>query len=48
MGGEAPDADAILSAPAPAGGAGRSETLYLEVRDAQGPVDPALWFALGE
>jgi septal ring factor EnvC (AmiA/AmiB activator) len=52
MGGETPDADAILSGAAPgggtSGGAGLSETLYLEVRDAEGPVDPALWFALEE
>lgn len=50
MGGETPDADAILSGSLPggtaSGGAGLTETLYLEVRDAEGPVDPALWFAL--
>ncbi|NAZ38295.1 murein hydrolase activator EnvC [Rubellimicrobium sp. CFH 75288] len=48
MGGEAPDAHAILSGAAPAGDAGRSETLYLEVRDATGPIDPGLWFHLEE
>jgi septal ring factor EnvC (AmiA/AmiB activator) len=51
MGGEAPDvAHAILSAGAPAqgdpGGADLSETLYLEVRDGDGPIDPSAWFAL--
>jgi septal ring factor EnvC (AmiA/AmiB activator) len=50
MGGEAPNAHAILSAPAPAGGdpggADLTETLYLEVRDGDGPIDPSTWFAL--
>lgn len=27
------------------GGAGRSETLYIEVREGDAPVDPLLWFA---
>ncbi|WP_210530040.1 murein hydrolase activator EnvC family protein [Rubellimicrobium arenae] len=46
MGGETPDADAILTAPASAGGSARTESLYLEVRDADGPVDPGTWFRL--
>jgi septal ring factor EnvC (AmiA/AmiB activator) len=46
MGGELPDVDAILTETALSGGGAQSETLYLEVRDGQGPVDPADWFAL--
>jgi septal ring factor EnvC (AmiA/AmiB activator) len=50
MGGEPEDAHAILSETASpdgvAGASDGSETLYLEVRDAQGPIDPATWFAL--
>jgi hypothetical protein len=46
MGGAAPDAQAILTETAQGATAPRNETLYLEVRDGQGPVDPALWFAL--
>ncbi len=46
MGGETPGADAILSGEAASGGAARSETLYLEVREGDGPVDPSTWFAL--
>jgi peptide/nickel transport system permease protein len=37
---------AILTETALSGGGAQSETLYLEVRDGQGPVDPAVWFAL--
>ncbi|MEP4195125.1 MAG: peptidase M23 [Aliishimia sp.] len=29
------------------GGTGRSETLYIEVRQDDAPIDPATWFALG-
>jgi len=46
MGGVTPGVDAILSEMAQGGGAARSETLYLEVRDGQAPVDPAEWFVL--
>lgn len=46
MGGELPPAQAILTDLAAGGGDPRTETLYLEVRDGQGPVDPAAWFAL--
>jgi len=46
MGGDMPQAQAILNDLAAGGGDPRSETLYLEVRDGQGPVDPADWFAL--
>ncbi|MCC5974364.1 MAG: peptidoglycan DD-metalloendopeptidase family protein [Rubellimicrobium sp.] len=46
MGGETPNIDVILSETGQGGGAARSETLYLEVREGQTPVDPAEWFAL--
>ncbi len=45
MGGETPPVDAILTANGVAGAEARSETLYLEVREGQSPVDPATWFA---
>jgi septal ring factor EnvC (AmiA/AmiB activator) len=45
MGGEMPGVDAILTETGVGGGAGRPETLYLEVREGQTPVDPATWFA---
>ncbi|EYD75709.1 Peptidase, M23/M37 family [Rubellimicrobium mesophilum DSM 19309] len=46
MGGETPDADAILTGTPQAGDAARTESLYLEVRDAGEPVDPGTWFRL--
>ena len=46
MGGEMPSVDAILTETAAGTGLGRSETLYLEVREGQSEVDPATWFAL--
>lgn len=46
MGGETPNIDVILSETAQGGGAARSETLYLEIREGQAPVDPAEWFEL--
>lgn len=46
MGGDLPAVDAILTESATGVGVPRSETLYLEVRDGQGPVDPATWFAV--
>ncbi len=45
MGGASPDAQAILTESAQGSAAGRTETLYLEVRDRQSAVDPATWFA---
>ncbi len=45
MGGDLPAVDAILTESAEGVRPPRSETLYLEVRDGQGPVDPATWFA---
>lgn len=47
MGGEQPETDGNLSDLATMGAEARSETLYLEVRDGQGPANPADWFALG-
>jgi murein hydrolase activator len=46
MGGEQPPVDAILTESAQTSIGAQSETLYLEIRDGQGPVDPADWFAL--
>ncbi len=46
MGGDQPPVDAILTETASTGADAQSETLYLEVRDGQGPVNPADWFAL--
>ncbi len=48
MGGETPSADGNLTDVAAAGAEARSETLYLEVRDGQGPANPADWFALNQ
>lgn len=48
MGGETPSVDAILSESRTGSDANRSETLYLEVREAARPVDPGLWFDLGQ
>ncbi len=44
MGGAAPDAQGILSETASGAGAFRRETLYIEVREGDAPVDPATWF----
>ncbi len=46
MGGEQPTVDAILTETAGAAPPAATQTLYLEVRDGQSPVDPAAWFAL--
>ena len=45
MGGTLPRAQDFLREVGQGGGAGRSETLYIEVRDRNTPVDPADWFA---
>jgi septal ring factor EnvC (AmiA/AmiB activator) len=45
MGGTLPRAQDFLLEVGQDGGAGRSETLYIEVRDRNTPVDPAGWFA---
>ncbi len=44
MGGETPEIGAILSLGGDGTGAGRSETLYIEVREDGRPVDPETWF----
>lgn len=46
MGGAAPDAAAFLQAATEGGGSSRPETLYIEVREGDAPVDPAGWFEL--
>ena len=46
MGGEVPDANAILTESDAFGPEAATQTLYLEVRERQSPVDPARWFAL--
>lgn len=44
MGGEMPRTAAILNEVSEGGGAERTETLYMELRQGNGPVDPAEWF----
>ena len=46
MGGETPPINANLTESGGGGGNRSSETLYLEVREGQSPVNPAHWFAL--
>ena len=46
MGGETPDAHAILTGGPVEGDAAPRESLYLEVREGGGPVDPGTWFRL--
>ncbi len=45
MGGAAPDAGRILAEAADGGGVKRTETLYMELRQGELPVDPGIWFA---
>jgi len=45
MGGVEPVGSAILAEEREGGGAGRTETLYIELRVGNEPVDPAEWFA---
>lgn len=45
MGGTAPNADAFLNAAANGGGGNQQESLYIELRQGDIPVDPAQWFA---
>ncbi|PRY20885.1 septal ring factor EnvC (AmiA/AmiB activator) [Aliiruegeria haliotis] len=47
MGGQEPRAEnaEFLAEPAESGGAERSETLYMELREGESPVDPSEWFA---
>lgn len=44
MGGQTPQAGAILSLSGEGGGTDRTETLYIEVRMDNSPVDPETWF----
>lgn len=44
MGGPAPDAQGILTENQAGAGASRSETLYIEVRESDAPVNPDTWF----
>ncbi len=46
MGGDAPLVDEILTDLDAGAGARATESLYLEVREGQTPVDPATWFAI--
>ncbi|MGR3573002.1 murein hydrolase activator EnvC family protein [Brevirhabdus sp.] len=46
MGGAAPDTGAFLSSVREGGGVSRRETLYIEIRQAKTPMDPAEWFEL--
>ncbi|OUD09820.1 peptidase M23 [Marivivens niveibacter] len=46
MGGDSPLVDEILTEMQNGAGLTATETLYLEVREGQAPVDPALWFAI--
>ncbi|WP_417475853.1 murein hydrolase activator EnvC family protein [Leisingera sp.] len=48
MSGENPKADAILSLSGEGGGTDRTETLYIEVRMDNSPVDPETWFRTGK
>ncbi|MEP2718902.1 peptidase M23 [Pseudophaeobacter sp.] len=48
MGGSAPQAGAILSLSSEGGGTDRTETLYIEVRMDNSPVDPETWFRIGK
>ncbi len=45
MGGDAPTSDEFIAESAEGGSADRTETLYLELRKGNDPVDPAGWFA---
>ena len=48
MSGENPKPDAILSLSGEGGGTDRTETLYIEVRMDNSPVDPETWFRTGK
>ncbi|TCS65285.1 septal ring factor EnvC (AmiA/AmiB activator) [Primorskyibacter sedentarius] len=45
MGGQMPTTDAVLSQSGEEGGAELTETLYMEVREGDDPVDPLTWFS---
>lgn len=46
MGGEMPNVDAVLIENVDTNPVAATQTLYLEVREGQSPVDPATWFVL--
>lgn len=46
MGGSDPEIGTILSTSSEGTGTARSETLYIEVREGIGPVDPEIWFQI--
>jgi septal ring factor EnvC (AmiA/AmiB activator) len=46
MGGNAPQESAILARAAEVGGVQRTETLYIEARQGEDPIDPGQWFAI--
>lgn len=46
MGGSDPETGSILSTSGEGTGTDRTETLYIEVRERNEPVDPALWFRI--
>ena len=48
MGGVAPEAGTILSLSGEGAGTDRTETLYIEIRMENSPVDPATWFRTGQ
>ena len=48
MGGKDPKIEAFLADPAEGGGTERSETLYMELRQGDTPIDPAGWFGLNK
>jgi septal ring factor EnvC (AmiA/AmiB activator) len=45
MGGTAPDARLIFTASSEGAGIEKTETLYMELRQGDAPVDPGIWFA---
>lgn len=48
MGGAAPEQGTLLSTSSDDTGTERSETLYIEVREGNRPVDPETWFRIGK
>jgi murein DD-endopeptidase MepM/ murein hydrolase activator NlpD len=46
LGGSSPQSDAELTENTQSNAGAQSQTLYLEVRDGQTPVNPATWFAI--
>ncbi|CUH79978.1 Membrane-bound metallopeptidase [Tritonibacter multivorans] len=48
MGGETPEAGTILPLSGEGAGTDRTETLYIEIRMENSPVDPATWFRTGQ